>query len=242
MFRIAICDDDKDFCLILENMVFDVEKKCGISFEVDLYDTGESLCKRLELSEKYDVLFLDIELITISGAEIGQIIRNKNDDNEIQIIYISGKTEYAMELFKSRPLDFLVKPFAYNQVEKALLTAVKLFELKTRYITFTVNRQTVRVSLSSIMYFESDKKKLKVITKDQKYEFYGSIEKIKEQLSSRDFLELHKSIVINYNYVKKYTSDCVIMINECTLPISRSRKKEVKKWLINRKEDDIVVG
>ena len=64
-----------------------------------------------------------------------------------------------MELFKIRPLDFLVKPLNYQYVEKAILTAVKLRRLDHSYFEFTEQRSTVRIPISSILYFESTGKR-----------------------------------------------------------------------------------
>ena len=59
---------------------------------------------------EYDILFLDIELFRMTGIEAGDFIRNRLEDRSMQIIYISGKSSYARELFKTQPMDFLVKP------------------------------------------------------------------------------------------------------------------------------------
>ncbi|MEA5137393.1 MAG: response regulator [Candidatus Fimivivens sp.] len=123
-----------------------------------MFYTGESLCWYLK-QDKLDIAFLDIELATMTGIEIGHYIRERKDDNETQIVFISGMSSYAMELFKIRPLDFLVKPLNYQYVEKAILTAVKLRRLDHSYFEFTEQRSTVRIPISSILYFESTGKR-----------------------------------------------------------------------------------
>ena len=71
-----------------------------------------------------DVLLLDIELWKMTGIEAGSFIRNRLEDRRLQIVYISGKASYAWSLFKTQPLDFLVKPIRQEQVDevKANLT------------------------------------------------------------------------------------------------------------------------
>ena len=53
-----------------------------------------------------DILFLDIELFQLSGVEVGDYIRNRLGDRKMQIIYVSGKPSYALQLFKNQPMDF----------------------------------------------------------------------------------------------------------------------------------------
>ncbi|MCR1841073.1 response regulator [Murimonas intestini] len=57
----------------------------------------------------YNIIFLDINLPGVGGVEIGEIIRQKMEDEMTHIVYISQQAGYAMELFKVRPLDFLIK-------------------------------------------------------------------------------------------------------------------------------------
>ncbi len=67
---------------------------------------------------EYDILFLDIELFRMTGIEAGDFIRNRLEDRSMQIIYISGKSSYARELFKTQPMDFLVKPITQQNREQ----------------------------------------------------------------------------------------------------------------------------
>lgn len=62
-----------------------------------------------------DILFLDIELFKMTGIEIGHYIRNELDDMGLQLIYISGQPSYAQQLFKTQPMDFLVKPITQDR-------------------------------------------------------------------------------------------------------------------------------
>ena len=62
------------------------------------------------------MLFLDIELITTDGIQVGKFIREELKNLETTIIYISSKSSYAMQLFQVQPLGFLIKPL---EVEKS---------------------------------------------------------------------------------------------------------------------------
>ena len=57
-----------------------------------------------------DVLFLDIELLTTNGIEVGRFIREEQENMETAIVYISANSSYAMDLFRVQPTDFLIKP------------------------------------------------------------------------------------------------------------------------------------
>ena len=91
-----------------------------IEAEIEPWYSGESLCKYLEAGNRFDLIFLDIELLKLSGIDVGNYIRNYLDDLKTSIIYISYNRSYAMRLFKIQPLDFLVKPLQYNSVRESV--------------------------------------------------------------------------------------------------------------------------
>ena len=125
VYKIGICDDEKNTCMEIEKMVCEYAKQNMMELETFLWHTGEALCEAIE-ETRLDLLFLDIELVTTSGIEVGRYIRNKLENHEIAIAYISSKSSYAMELFKIRPIDFLIKPIRYEDVAEIIGEALKL--------------------------------------------------------------------------------------------------------------------
>lgn len=107
--KIAICDDEDEICSCIENMLEKILTDKCIEYEIDIYNSGEKLCARLE-ENRYQLLLLDIEFPKMNGIETGRYIREVKKDNITQIAYVSAKREYAMELFQVRPIDFIVKP------------------------------------------------------------------------------------------------------------------------------------
>lgn len=125
MYRIAICDDEKSTCGELENYI---KHYCGSHFkqaEIGVFYSGEALCEYLKRNEYFELLFLDIELPSINGVDVGQFIRKTLGNEYMDIVYISSKENYAMQLFQYRPLDFLIKPITPETIERILNAFVK---------------------------------------------------------------------------------------------------------------------
>ena len=99
MLRIAVCDDENVICSQVERYLNDSAEKFGIGIETDVFYSGEKFLDSLK-SESYDIIFLDLVLKEISGQEVSRIIREEMHNEAIQIIYISGITEHAYELFE----------------------------------------------------------------------------------------------------------------------------------------------
>ena len=80
MFCIGICDDDEGLCGELEKMLYDYGKENKLQMNIDIWYQGESLCRFLRENKKIlDVLFLDIELLTTNGIEVGRFIREEQE-------------------------------------------------------------------------------------------------------------------------------------------------------------------
>ena len=235
--KIAICDDEQYICSQLESMLEDIIKQLEMDYEIEVFESGESLCKELG-RQIYDLIFLDIELPKNSGIDVGRYIRDVLKNEMVQIVYISGKDGYAMELFEFRPMNFLVKPLEQEKVVSVIKKYRIVTEQKNYMYEYKKRGEYYKIPMSDIMYFENRNRKVILYAKDSVDEFYDSIENIYEKVKDQDFLLIHKSIIVNYRYVKKMDYKEVTMINGTRLSISQSKRPEVKaKHLQIRKRE-----
>ena len=113
----CICDDDEGLMLGNWKKCFMImEKSIKIQMNIDIWYQGESLCRFLRENKKIlDVLFLDIELLTTNGIEVGRFIREEQENMETAIVYISANSSYAMDLFRVQPTEFSDQTFRQNK-------------------------------------------------------------------------------------------------------------------------------
>ena len=234
--KIAICDDEAEICSQLEKILSNLLKKRKVSYDIDVFYSGESLCRELEY-QKYDLIFLDIELPGKSGVEIGKDIRENKRDDLVQIAYISSKQEYAMELFDVRPINFLIKPLRKEEAEKVIDVYMKIYGQKTDIFQYKKGYENYKVEVYKIMYFQRDGRKVIMHTIDETVEFYESLEKIYESVKNRGFLFIHKSYLVNYQYIKKIGYTHLVMTDGVELSISQSRRKEIRSQYMKLGEE-----
>lgn len=228
LIRIAIVDDEDYICSQVETILLNLAKKHSIRVEIDIYNNGTYFHKNLESGEFYDVVFLDIEMQGLSGLDISNILREKMKNEAIQIIYISGKTKYAIEVFDFDPIHFLPKPLTDEKIEKAFVKLLNKLSLKAEAFAYRIGNDIFKVAIRDILYFENDKRKITIYFRDKKAQFYGSLEDIERQLYQYGFLRIHKSYLINRLYARKFSYENVEMSNHIILPISQSRRKEIR--------------
>lgn len=235
VFNIAICDDEINICSQIENIILNHSSELGKKVEVEVYTSGEELCKSFYDGMYFDMIFLDIELKMLNGVEVGKKIRDEMQNETTSIVYISGKDSYAMDLFDVRPLNFLIKPLKAEKIVEVVKKAIELSKKSNYFFEFNIGKTFYKVPHKSILYFESRGKKIKIVTKDGVKEFYGKLNDVDKQIASEDFILIHKSYLVNYFYVSEYQYEYVKLFNGVILPISQHNRKYVHKKLLNRR-------
>lgn len=234
MYTIAICDDNELFCWELENYILDYCKKIYLDIETMIFSSGEELLKYWRQNHCLDLLFLDIELKTMNGISIGSAIRQNIGYESTQIVFVSIKKDYAMQLFKIRPLDFLIKPVSYKTVSKVMDTFCSLFVTQKPYYEYHNNKRIYRIDQRNIVCIHSSGKIITIHTTTQDYSYYGKLSDCMKQLNANIFINVHKSYIININYVTEYKSNELILMNTNRIPISQARRHYVKDFILQK--------
>lgn len=108
IMKTVICDDEKSTCSELEEIILKYAKEKSVSLVTEVFYSGDTLLDYLK-REKINILFLDIELPGKDGVMVGKYIREVLEEENIFLIYISSKENYALQLFQNRPFDFFGK-------------------------------------------------------------------------------------------------------------------------------------
>lgn len=238
MYRIAICDDDLVFGSLLEQYLQNFAKTRRIPIDVLVFARGEEYLEFLIEELPVDLIFLDIQFEKgLDGVQIGKELRADIKNEMTQIIYISGIESYAMQLFQNRPMDFLVKPVKQERVDHIMEEYLRLFGNRNKqYFDYNVGKTHYRLLEDEIIYFQCRGRKIQMFTKnEEEVEFYGQINEVKTQISEDKFWHIHKSYLVNKNYIAFFQASQMYLTNGVELPISRSYKEEVQKRLLNER-------
>ena len=235
MFRIAICDDEPEICSQIHEIISDYSQESHESIEIHPFCSGEELWFSMTEGLHFDLIFLDIELKLLNGINIGKKIREELGDETVQIVYISSKQGYAMALFETRPLHFLVKPLNPEQIIQVVKKSQELNATMNQLFEFRVGNSYQKVPQREIIYFESIGKKIHIITTRGTLEFYGKLSEVCDSVPDNEFLLVHQSYLINYCYISEYQYEQLTLSNGASLPISQAYRKAVRERLLARK-------
>lgn len=232
MYRIGICDDDEVFCWQIEGYIRAYCARHDLEVETQIFLTGTKLLECVSAESPFDLLLLDIEMEQLNGIAVGQELRSDLANEVTQIVYISSKSNYAMQLFKIRPMDFLIKPIDENKIECLMDTYCQLFVHNIHYFEYKNGKSTNRVDQNHILYFQSEGKVIHIHTIHGSDMFYGKLSDTLKILNPQIFCCVHKSFVINWNYIAEYRTDKIILSNGESIPISQSKRSSVKERIL----------
>ncbi len=233
MINIAICDDVIQVCSYIENIISAYCKKIIRDINIKPYYSGETLIDDIIRNNRYyDIIFLDIHLDKLSGVEVGEKIRMQFKNLSSQLVYISADISCAMNLFTSIPFGFLIKPFSESQVEEIIDRWIKVFENNTNSFLYKKGTEIFKVEFNKVLYFESIGRQLQIVTNDIKDVFYGNLKDVYNEAMKFNFINIHRSYIVNFNHIIKIGFNELKMSNSENLPISPPKRKDLKKFFI----------
>lgn len=229
MIQIAICDDDHIF---LENVKERIQRylqeKDMTEYSITEFDSALSCYKSMEAGMLFDVLFLDITMPEMSGLELAKEIRQRDDS--MILIFMTAFLDYAIEGYRLQVLRYILKDMLEELLPECMDTVVNRLMLKQAAIGYSFVEGKITLNVKSIAYIESHKHKLLFHMADGRiYSLYDKLDNMQKQLQRFGFLRVHKSFMINIEYIEEISGYQVRLVSGEAFPIPRERFQEVKQ-------------
>jgi DNA-binding LytR/AlgR family response regulator len=200
-------------------------------------------------SQNIDLIYLDIQMPDLNGIELARVIDKAQE--KPRIIFTTAFEKFALEGYKVDALDYLLKPFNYEEFLRTATKAHSYYELINRtaaapavtnpehpedqYLFLKVEYQWVRLALDDILYIEGLKDYVKVhLRNDEKGVMsLTSLKDLEEKLPSRRFLRVHRSFIVALDKISSMTKNS-LQIGKRTITIGDQYKEAfnqfVGKW------------
>jgi len=223
MISCVIIEDQPPAQRILQKYINDVD---FLELKATFSDALQAL--QFLKTEPIDLLFLDIHLPKISGIDFIEIL-----DKKPHIILTTAFSDYALKGYELDIIDYLLKPFSFERFLKAV-TKVNIFieskpvnSLKNtdkNYTFIKSGHELIKLNYSSILYIESSSDYTEVFTDDKKILTSISLKNWIATLPN-NFTQIHKSYIINTDYIDKVIGNLVYLNNKKQIPIGRAFKE-----------------
>lgn len=194
---------------------------------------------------KPDLVFLDINMPNLSGMELARLIQDQPGPLP-KIIFTTAYNHYAIEGYKVNAVDYLLKPFSYEEFLRASSKVLQLSEeannnfntitADDEFIFLKVEYHWVRISLKDICYIESLKDYVKVHLEDSQKALLSliSLKALEEKLPSSKFMRVHRSFIVSLDKISAISKNS-IFIDKIEITVGEQYKEAFKtlvdKWL-----------
>ncbi len=225
MIKIAICDDEIEITSEIETILNDF--RSFNDFESDVYFSGEELYKAIKKGIKYDLIFLDIEMIGIDGLDTARKIRTI--DKNVAIVYITSHLENAIDGYDVNALGFMPKPINKEKFKDTYLRILEKISKVDYFFRYTFKRENFNILIDDIIYFESVKRVVFIKTTGDEKKCYIKIDDLESKLikDGFPFYRINQSLLINPKYVYSQKSNEMTLKNGEEFGIAIGRRKEV---------------
>lgn len=234
MIRCIIIDDEP---LALQQMEGYVKKIPYIELVAACQSAIEA--KEILENDKIDAMFCDINLPELNGLDFV-----KSLENPPMVVFTTAYSEYAVEGFQLNAIDYLLKPFGFDDMKRAS------DKIKARYdarrtlqevsqideddaIFLKTEYKIMRINISNIRYVEAMSEYLRIYLVDYSRPIIVlmSMKKMEERLPSRSFMRVHRSYIINLKHIKEISKNRIMLDEDIDVPIGDSYRDQFNAYI-----------
>lgn len=239
MFNICMCDDNNEFLLTLSKKLNEIAYKNNIEINIIKYSSSKSLIFNMDNKINFiDIYFLDILIDDSTGIDLANLIRKYNFNS--QIIFLTSSKDHIFEALDTMPLHYLIKQTLNSKkLEEVFLKAIKLVSSKKNNLFhYKVGHNIECIDKNKILFFEIRNRIVTMKCIDgTSIDFYCSMKNLITKINDDNFIQIHRSFVINSNYIKLINGKNVICNDDTILPAGdkyiKSLKSKYSKFILN---------
>lgn len=228
MLKILLCDDNKEFLDIMMIQLREILKNMGKQAKITQYQDADSM------EVDCDIAFLDLDFKgkDYNGIDIARAIRKQHKDTVI--IFVTNFPQYAPAGYEVQAFRYLMKSDIKSKLRSYLTLAVEHLQEVKPTLNYNIAGEEINIPLEDILYIESQLHFVLVhlhpnARKQENHTFYASIGSLEEQLFPHGFLRIHKSYLVNMNYIQKFQCKQTTLTDGTQLRVSEKNYSEQKK-------------
>ena len=228
-YKIAICDDseaDKQYVL---NMVNGWAALSGHIVHTDMFDSAESFLFHYAEESDYDILLLDIEMGAMDGVTMAKELRKSNDT--IQIVFITGYSDYIAEGYEVSALHYLMKPVREEKLNLVLDRAAEKLAKNEMVLNLEMGGEMVRVPIYQIRYADVSGNYVTIhgLSDITVKMTLGELEKMLDER----FYRAGRSVIVNLTQIGRVTKTEIKLSDGTVIPLPRGAYDGINRAIIN---------
>ncbi len=227
-YKITICDDETSVIEYVSSIVMDWAKEYQHDVQLRTFPSAESFLFSYEEENDYDILLLDVEMGQMDGVSLAKTIRKKNET--VQIVFITGYSEYISEGYEVSALHYLMKPVKKEKLFEVLNRATEKIQKNERMLILEISGQMIRIPFHEIRFIDVNGNYITIHGKTD-YTVKKTLGDMQKELDER-FFKVGRSCIVNLNIVQRVTKTDCYLSDGSNIPLPRGAYEPLNRAII----------
>lgn len=227
-YRAAIVDDSaQDGAFVREILTCWADQR-GLALEAAVFSSAERFLFQYAQDKDWDLLLLDIEMGAMDGVTMAKRVREHNE--AVQIVFITGYSDYIMEGYEVAALHYLMKPVNRQKLLTVLDRALEKRRQEERCLNLEAYGDLVRLPFYEIRYLDVHQNYVTIHAKAD-YTVKHTLADFEKELDSR-FCRVGRSMIVNLKYIQRVTKTELRLSDGTVLPLPRGAYEPLNRAII----------
>ena len=232
--RCLAIDDEP---LALQQLAAYIERTPFLQLVASCHSALEAV-EAMAQNETIDAIFIDINMPDMSGLDFVKSIPSPP-----LIVFTTAYEEYAIDSYKVSAVDYLLKPFGYDEFNRAALKVQERYmSQRTAQVSgvdtddslfLKTDYKIVRVNVGDISHVEAMSEYLRIYLSDERKPIIVllSMKRMEERLSKVGFMRVHRSYIINLNKIAEVSKSRILLDGNIDIPIGDSYREDFNNYI-----------
>lgn len=227
-YKIAMIDDDTEQLTYLTKLVREWSRDSGFLVSLKSYSGAEPFLFDYEEEKDFDMLLLDIEMGEMDGVTLAKELRR--DDDRMQIIFVTGYSDYIAQGYEVSALHYLLKPVGREKLFSVLDRAAKRLHRDERTLDIRSAGALLRIPFRQIRYAEAQRNYC-IIHANTAVSVKMPLGELMEKLDER-FYRAGRSVIVNLNCISRVTKTKIILQDGTEILLPRGAYDGINRAII----------
>jgi len=226
--RVAIVDDNRTDVSFVESILNTWASDRKVPVQTVCFNSAEKFLFRYGDDKAWDILLLDIEMGAMDGVTMAKRVRQDNE--AMQIVFITGYSDYIAEGYEVAALHYLMKPVNSDKLFTVLDRALEKRKQEERCLNLTSCGEMVRIPFYEIRYLDVRQNYVTVHAKAD-YTVKRTLGDFEKELDER-FFRVGRGMILNLKYIQRVTKTEVRLSDGTVLPLPRGAYEPLNRAII----------
>ena len=227
-YRVAIVDDSTTDAEFVQGILNSWSEQRQTNIQAEAFPSAEAFLFRYAEDKEWDILLLDIEMGAMDGVTMAKRVRQDNE--AVQIVFITGYSDYIAEGYEVAALHYLMKPVNREKLLAVLDRALEKRKQEERCLNLASSGEMVRIPFYEIRYLDVHQNYVTVHAKAD-YTVKRTLGDFEKELDDR-FCRVGRAMILNLKYIQRVTKTEVRLSDGTVLPLPRGAYEPLNRAII----------